>query len=344
MSVIINPFDAGGYSLAEMTQAINILPNIYTRIGQMGLFRSEGVTQRSVLVERMTDGSFGLLPTAPLGSRPTQANRQSRDTRAFTIPWVPHNDAIVPQDIQGVRGFGIFDGADPLATIMERKLTRMRQKHAATLEYMQMTALVSGITKDGAGSTIFDWNAEFGLSQQQTDFLLGTAGTEVGTKCRAVLRWIETHLQGESMNGVLALVGPGFWDKLITHATVKDSYKFFANSGGAQPMREDMRVKGFYFHGITFMEYNATVTLSTGSTTTLVPDQGGVAFPIGTQDVFVNYFAPANLLETVNTIGLPLYARQIGRPDGSGIDIFTESSPLPMVKRPDLVVNLTTSN
>jgi hypothetical protein len=32
---MINPFDAGGYTLAEMTTAINILPNIYTRLGQI---------------------------------------------------------------------------------------------------------------------------------------------------------------------------------------------------------------------------------------------------------------------------------------------------------------------
>ena len=30
MTIIRNPFDADGYSLAEMTQAINILPNLYT--------------------------------------------------------------------------------------------------------------------------------------------------------------------------------------------------------------------------------------------------------------------------------------------------------------------------
>ena len=32
--VVMNPFDAGGYSLAEMTEAINILPNVYTRLGR----------------------------------------------------------------------------------------------------------------------------------------------------------------------------------------------------------------------------------------------------------------------------------------------------------------------
>ncbi len=85
MTVIINPFDAGGYSLAEMTQAINILPNIYTRLGQMGLFRFEGITQRSVLIEQ-AEGVLNLLPTVPLGGPSTVANRDSRSMAMGSSP------------------------------------------------------------------------------------------------------------------------------------------------------------------------------------------------------------------------------------------------------------------
>ncbi len=37
----------------------------------------------------------------------------------------------------------------------------------------------------------------------------------------------------------------------------------------------------------------------------------GIAFPVGTMDTFVAYGVPANLIETVNTVGLPIYARQV---------------------------------
>ena len=67
MTLVRNPFDAGGYSLAEMTQAINILPNLYTRLGQIGLFRFEGVSQRSVIIEQH-EGVLNLLPSVPLGA------------------------------------------------------------------------------------------------------------------------------------------------------------------------------------------------------------------------------------------------------------------------------------
>ncbi len=339
MPTILNPFDAGGYSLAEMTRAINILPNIYTRLGQLGLFRFEGVTQRTVVIEAR-EGVLSLLPSVPLGAPATVGTREGRTMRSFAVPWIPHNDVILPADIQGVRAIGSGSEADPLVAVMTRKLTLMRNKHAQTREYMEINAL-RGIVKDGAGTTLYDYFTEFGIAQQQTDFVLGTAGTKVQQKVRAVLRQIETELKGETMTGVRALVSPEFFDKLIGHATVETAYQYYAS--GAQPLREDMR-RAFPFAGILFEEYNASVTLSNGTTERLIPAGEGIAFPMGTIDTFTTYGAPANLIETANTVGLELYARQMTRERGDGIDLLTEASILPVNKRPALAVRLFSSN
>ncbi|CAA7622117.1 major capsid protein [Magnetospirillum sp. SS-4] len=198
----------------------------------------------------------------------TVANRDARSMRSFTVPWIPHDDSITPQDVQGVRGFGVADAADPLATVMERKLTRMRSKHAQTREFMEVNAL-KGVVRDGAGSTLYDYFAEFDLSRQQVDFALGTAATNVQAKIREVLRKVEVELKGETMTSVLALVSPEFFDKLIGHAKVEQAYQYFSSTG-AQPLREDVR-RRFPFAGMVFEEYSATVTLSTGQTETLIP-------------------------------------------------------------------------
>ena len=108
MTLVRNPFDAGGYSLAEMTQAINILPNLYTRLGQIGLFRFEGVTQRSVIIEQY-EGVLNLLPSVPLGGPATVGTREGRSMRSFALPWIPHDDVILPGDIQGQPALGVFD-------------------------------------------------------------------------------------------------------------------------------------------------------------------------------------------------------------------------------------------
>jgi len=143
------------------------------------------------------------------------------------------------------------------------------------------------------------------------------------------------------MTGVRALVSPEFFDKLIGHATVETAYQYYAS--GAQPLREDMR-RAFPFAGILFEEYNASVTLSNGTTERLIPAGEGIAFPMGTIDTFTTYGAPANLIETANTVGLELYARQMTRERGDGIDLLTEASILPVNKRPALAVRLFSSN
>src|SRR3954463_10038450 len=74
------------------------------------------------------------------------------------------------------------------------------------------------------------------------------------------------------------------------------------------------------------------------------PAGEAMAFPLGRLDPFVTYGAPAILIETVNTVGLPMYARQLARLGGSAIDVKTEASILPVNKRPRLAVRLHSSN
>jgi len=340
MTITRNPFDAGGYSLAEMTQAINILPNLYTRLGQIGLFRFEGVTQRSVVIEQR-EGVLSLLPSVPLGAPATVGTREQRSMRSFALPWIPHDDVILPADIQGMPALGLSDAADPLVEVMNRKLTLMRRKHAQTREYMEMNAL-RGIVKDGAGTTLYNYFTEFGLEPIEVDFVFGTAGTNIQSKVRSILRAIEDNLLGETMTTAHALISSEFFDKLISHPKTEEAYKYFSANGG-QPLREDMR-RAFPFAGMLFEEYNGSVTLSNGTTERLIPAGEGIAFPLGTFDTFTTYGGPANLLETANTVGLPLYARQQIDSKGRWIDLMTEASTLPVNKRPRLAIRLFSSN
>jgi hypothetical protein len=72
----------------------------------------------------------------------------------------------------------------------------------------------------------------------------------------------------------------------------------------------------------------------------------GTVIPInlGTFDTFTTYGGPANLLETANTVGLPLYARQMMDAKGRWIDLMTEASILPVNKRPRLAIRIFSSN
>jgi hypothetical protein len=102
--------------------------------------------------------------------------------------------------------------------------------------------------------------------------------------------------------------------------------------------------RAFPFAGMLFEEYNGSVTLSNGTSERLIPAGEGIAFPLGTFDTFTTYGGPANLLETANTTGLPLYARQMIDAKGRWIDLMTESSILPVNKRPRMAIRLFSAN
>jgi hypothetical protein len=98
--------------------------------------------------------------------------------------------------------------------------------------------------------------------------------------------------------------------------------------------------KGFSYGGIIFEEYRGTATDASGNARKFIADGEGHCFPQGTMDTFKTIYAPADFIETVNTIGIPLYAKQEARKFNQGIDLHMQSNPLPMCFRPGVLVKL----
>ncbi|MBU1418339.1 MAG: major capsid protein [Proteobacteria bacterium] len=336
MDLIVNPFDTGGYNLATMTQAVNILPNNYGLVRSMGLFVPEPVRTRTIIVEEQ-NGLLSLLQTQPNGAPAPKARHAKGKMRSFVIPHIPYEDQIFPDDIQGVRQVGSGSDAEVLQNVMMSRLTQMRSSHAITEEHL-MCGAVKGTILDADGSTIYNLFTEFGIAQQAVTFALDTATTDVSAKCRQVVRLIEDNLLGDVMTGVHCLCGETFFDSLIGHENVE---KFFVNhakaielAGGGQDPR-----KGFSFGGITFAEYRGKATdPATGSARAFIGATDAHFFPVGTQNSFKIHYAPANHMETVNTFGQPIYAMQTMDPKGRWVDINTESNPLPLCRRPGLLI------
>jgi hypothetical protein len=338
MPTVMNPFDDAGFDLVSMTKGIEVIPNMYGRINQLGLFRNEGITQRSVIFDE-SNGVLNLLQTQPWGSPGAVNKRGGRKTRSFAIPHIPLDDKIFPNDFQGVRAFDSPDMTETLNGVMNKVLMQMRNKHAITIEHLRMGA-VKGIILDADGSTLYNLFTEFGISQEVIDFGLDSDSTDIAAKCRQVLREMEDHLKGEIMSGVHCLCDSTFFDELIIHPNVEKFYEghvaFLQNAGvGTDPR------KGFRFGGITFEEYRGTADDASGNARAFIAEGEAHFFPLGTMDTFVNYFAPADYLETVNTVGRELYAKQVMDPAGRWVDVYTQSNPLPLCRRPALLVKAT---
>jgi len=334
---IINPFDQDAFSMANLCAAINILPNMYGRVGQLGIFNgSGGITTRTAIIEEQ-NGVLNLLKTLPVGAPGTQNKMGKRKVRSFSVPHIPLEDIIRPEEFQGVREFGQSQSMKTLASVMNNHLQAARAKFDITLEHLRMGAL-KGIILDADASTLYNLYTEFEIEAKTVDFALDVDATDVAAKCREVIRHIEDNLKGEIMTGVRCLVSAEFFDALIAHDEV---VKYYVNwQAAAQIAQVDPR-KGFSFGGIVFEEYRGTATDEDGNVRRFIAANEGHAFPEGTINTFKNIYAPGNFIEAVNTVGIPIYAKQAMESMGRWVDIHMESNPLPICCRPAVLVKVT---
>ncbi len=351
MPEILDIFNQDAFSAAALTGSIIIVPNNYGRINELGLFRAEPITTTTVIVA-IENGVLNLLPTRPRGGPASLGTRGKQKPKAFIVPHIPHDDAVLTSDVQNMLAMSPRGDAqlESVINFLNRKLITMRGKHGITLEHLRVTAL-RGRILDHDGSVLIDLFDAFGVQEKVIDFALGTPGTDVGAKCDEVTGYMEDNLLGETMTGVRALASPEWMAKFTAHKSVKDSFMYFASP--QNPNRDSVR-KGFTFKGITFEEYRGAASYLQEDGTRSTPERfipaGDVRFfPEGTTDTFVNYWSPPDFWESINqapdVANAEVFVAPLERMKfGKGMEAHTESNPLPLVKRPALLVRGTTSN
>lgn len=321
---VLDVFKGDGFSMASLTDGINKLPFKPSRIGELGLFETQGVTNNTVLVEER-NGVLGLVPTKRRGEPATTVRSGKRKVRAFAIPHIPLEDQILAEQVQGIRQFGSESEEEGVAQVVNDRMAAMRQDHEVTLEYHRVGA-VQGHVMDADGVTeLFDLFAEFEVTEQTLAFALDTATTDARLKVIAAVRLVERALGALPYSKIHAICGATWFDAFIGNEYVKDAYHRFQDSAN---LRNDPR-KGFEFAGVTFEEYRGAI----GSVNFVA---AGVArfFPLGVPGLFKTYYGPGNFMEAVNTVGLPLYAKQEEMKFGRGVDLLTEQNPLCVCTRP----------
>lgn len=350
MDSILDVFNQLPFTAMALTDNINIVPNMYGKINQLGIFNDEPIPTTSVAV-RLDNGVLNLLPSRQRGAPPTLGLAETRALKSFVVPHFPHNDSVLATDVQDMVAW--VRGSQPamLETVLgyvNRKLISMRRKHAITLENLRMGAL-RGVILDADGSVITNLFTEFGVTQQLFDFAFSTSTSNVGGTCRAINGYFEDNLLGDTMDHVHAFCSPTFFNRLISHPSVANAYQFYMSTGN--PNRDDTR-RGFPFQGIVFEEYRGYATfLNEDKTTTkmpFVPDGDARFFPIGTTETFSTYWAPPDFVTSVNeapsldaqVFVAPLEPKAFGK----GYDIHTESNVLPLCKRPALLARGYSSN
>jgi hypothetical protein len=108
--------------------------------------------------------------------------------------------------------------------------------------------------------------------------------------------------------------------------------------------RDDLR-KGWEYQGVVFEEYRGQAEDAAGNGRKFVPANEAIFLPEGTQNTFRTFVAPVDFIETVNTIGLPLYSKlAIDKEFQRHVKIHAQANPLPICMRPAVLVRGTKSS
>lgn len=338
---------------ADFVDGITQTPLQYGYINSQNLFNTKSTSQTAIIFDK-DYSSTTLLPQVVRGTNAsTQGKERNADTFALKLAYFKHSDRLTGEDIQGWRVPGTTDD-ETLARATAEKMVDMRLAWDQTQEYMKLQAL-KGIFKTPDGVVMANMFTEFGLTQSNyaVDFVLGTSTTNVDQKIRQLKSGIAKNVQnGGAIGGVKVLVDPVFYDKLISHNSMKSAYAFYMNTGaGNQALRDDNTeymkwgiMDHFSHRGITFLSYDATFNLPDGTTEVAFADSTGIAYADGVRDLFRGYTGPSAKLSEANQPGQELFVRNYVDERDEYVDFELEAAPLYFCTRPASIWSVSSSN
>jgi len=338
---MLDIFTGDAFSVISLTEAINRLPTIPRRLDEMGLFASKGITTTTVTIERL-DGKIELLQTAARGAMPFTNSQEKPELKSFPVPHIPKNDAVMADEVQGVRAFGTEDELETVADKINEKMQALKDAHSLTWEYMR-SQVIQGKLMDGDMTTLLiDFFKEFGITEKVVnfDFNVSSDPTAITPNallaCMDVIRMMEDALGAATYDHIHAFCGEDFFDALISDGSVRDAFRRYKENAFAREL--EPKRKGFEFGDIIWEEYRARIGADL-----FIPKNVCRFVPIGVRDLFKRYNAPAPFNETVNTVGKEIYAKQEVMRFDVGTELHTNSNPLFLPTRPEVLVKGTFS-
>lgn len=325
------------YELTDWTQEINELDRQYALVPD-GVFEQFETTQTSISLDK-DSRTTTLLPSVKRGPRGSTYNQdRTFDTFTIGLAYFKHSDYLTPEDIQGVRMMGMPDGAERINVARARKLEQMRRDYDMSMEYMKFRCITEAKSITPSGEVSVDTFEEFGLTQTAVTWDLTTTDFDLSVAIRDVKRKVRDGMKnGGVMIEPTILLESSDFDAVVTHANVKDAYKYFNASTNIQ--RDDI-IDGFRHAGVTLMPLDGAFNLPDGTTEDIMTVGTGFAVPL-TANIFRQYSGPSNKLSGANQGPVSdLYAYEYADPKDEAIEFQIESSPLFLCTAPSALIKI----
>lgn len=331
----------------EWTASINEIPNQSSFIKSKNLFDVSFTDQEAILFDKI-ESSYTLLPDSNRrGGKPSYGKDDDVSTFSLPLAYFHHEDAITKQDYMSKRRAGTADQGEVQANVIAKKLANGRRMVDQTHEYMMLQA-IKGVCKTPQGTTLADMFSEFGLTQVEIDFDLGTATTDVDAKCSDVKDAMVKNLKtGGVITGTPeVLVDRSFMKKLKSHPNVVQAYLNSTSNVRYQQDLSSYMTWGisdvFEYQGLRFLVYGHEFTLPDGTTeAAIATDTGHVIPDVVGDSVFRAWYGPSQRLDVDG--GSEMFSFEYRDPKQRSHEIEFETAPLMICTKPAALIKVTTS-
>lgn len=323
--------DNSKFGVTALTAAVNKLDATPTQIRDLSIFEAHYLTTTYADIEYQ-EGQLKLVQSKARGMGGDAVVDKTRTMHTVKVPHLPIHDVVLADDVQNVRAFGGTQ-AETVQEKVNEKLADAKLMLEMTREHMMLGAL-QGKVLDADGSTLVDWLKTFNIKRTSMNFKIGTANAEVGKEMDVLIAAHRKLQKGAMVTGWVALCGAEYLAALKYHLSIKPLYERYRD-GAAYRENSQLNPIEFEYNGIKFIQYTGDF----GANGAKIPDNGGILLPVG-RKLYAEFFAPADMNQTVNTKALPYYASREKMKHDKGWDLHAQSNPLPVALRPELIATL----
>lgn len=340
---MLDIFKQDAFSVVSLTDAMREVKYIPSYIGKLGLFQTSSIDTLDIAIEKDKDANVFIVPASPRGAPGATFGRNRRSMRNLRVPHFQVDDAIYADEVQAVRAFGQERAVESLQAKIASRAAEASQAFALTEEYHRLKVITEGKLLDKDGSVLFNYFTEMGENApSEEDFDLDNNNppkAALREKCDDLWRAMAATLDGLPFTGILALCGDAFFKDLVKHKEVYDLYLGWqgAKTLQASTISATASVAGGIWGELEFANIR-WVNYRGGQNVGIDTDK--VKFvPYGVPGLFRSVYAPADYMETVNTMGQRLYAKQWEMPNGKGVNLEFQSNVLHYCTRPRVLMS-----
>lgn len=347
-NIIRSYYDA--YGLESLTAKINLIPNQWDTINQLGIFPTtpEGVITDSVAVD-VIEYQTPTIVDMVRGTRSKVGRDDKRSKKVFGIGHFPIEDIVTARDVKGRTGYGT-EAPEMVADAVARKMMSIRRGYAQLREIQRAQILKDGTAYAPNSTVSVNYYTEFGVTRKEIDMDFTDALSDLKGKIEEGISHIRLNLLSGlyPITGFVAICHPTFFDALTGHSKIIDAYSQYQSD--QEPLRNRLDGSGigkglpngsrmFRWAGVLFVEHDGTMADGTPYMT------AGEArlIPTGAFDLFRSYAAPSEKMSDIHTFGKEMYMYQYIDPRDEGIILEAESNVLDVVVRPQCIVRLYTT-